>query len=142
MAYLFRDLKKLGWFFMGGKRVTNFVKGGANFSVSTTNHVITCPTGKRWLVIGGRVKRDVSATLGNIEIKDESDNILNHLLTAQGAATNQVSFPLHVTAVDAGAQSLWVPYVMVAGDYVDFTFSVAQGVAAEISLVVLEVDVS
>jgi len=124
------------WTFLGGKLVDNKVVGASNFSVSTTSHKITVPTGKRWIFMYGNVYRDVNtgtATLV-IDLKDSGDELLLWHCVSVAAGTGHTSFPGYSIA------AFKYPFVLEAGDYLEFTFGEAQGAAAYIIARVLEVD--
>lgn len=100
--------------------------------VSTTNFRVTCPASKRWFLIGGVIKRTVSATVIGY-VRDSSDNIL-HKLCDEAAATATTNFPDKDYVTGQG-------FVLDAGDDVSLTFGVAQNASAYASCVVLEVDI-
>jgi len=109
-----------------GRIKYQYVKGGSNFSVSTTNHRITVPNGRKWIVQGGIVNRDVSAAV-TVRIYNAADELLHNLLDV-GAGTGVSYYP----------QNLKKDIMLDEGWYIVFAFTVAQGATAEISLTYLE----
>lgn len=128
----------LQYFFYGGKIVPNYVvkgtaagAGKGNFSTAETEHRITVPTGKKWLLWDVTVYRDVNATLV-VYINNSSDETIIYL-GASGAGTGftslrQVAYPSF-------------PTIMKAGDYVRVVFGANQAAIASIAAVVTEVPV-
>jgi len=104
---------------------------------STTVQSYTVPTGKRWLLFGGHVKRDTqtgTATL-LVDVYNESDKLILRLDT-QANAIATTGYP---NATSAAA--FVFPMPMEAGWYVKITVGEAQGAAAAASCIVLEFDV-
>jgi len=121
--------------FAAGKPVDNNVLGGANFSTDTTHHEITCPSGKRWLVLFGAFNRDVASTIA-IDLYDSADLKLQSLCYV-AAAAGAGNFPM---AASTSAYAQLPMIIMEAGDYVGFVFGVAQTAAAYCRMRVLEID--
>ena len=101
---------------------------------STTVQTYTVPADKRWLLLGGHVKRDTAtgtATLA-VTLHNASDQ---HLVTLASAAdgTTEVAYP----AV-ASVGRLATPFTMDTGWYVKITIGEAQGAAATASCIVHE----
>lgn len=112
------------WTFPGGRRVTNFQTLGA-----VATHTQTVPAGKRWLLLGGSIERDVNATL-QCTITDADDNILIESDT-EAAGTTRVQL--------AGLFKV-LPQVCEAGDKIILTWGAGQ-TTPEISIIILEVEI-
>lgn len=123
------------------KKVDNYEKdatGATALWPADTTYVATCPTGKRWFLIGGVIKPDVNATAMTI-VFNSSDEPL-YQVGYQAASTNQQAL-LKQTADYNHANSHGHPLIMDAGDYLKVTFGAAQTANAYCSCVVLEVNV-
>lgn len=118
----------------GGEILDNLVKGAANFSVSTTNHKITVPTGVRWLFFGGRVNRSANATLV-IRLYESGDEVILQLQD-DAAATGATNYP-NTDKAEMTVPGMPIP--LKAGDYINIVFGAAQGATASCSAIVLEV---
>lgn len=122
--------------FLFGKKNDNYVIDSSTFSESTSEHRYTVPANKRWFLIGGYADPDQNATVG-VAIYDSSDQKLLNLAYA-GAGTALVSYPQSTASTNVPQLSL--PIVMDAGDYLAVVFGAAQAGAAEITCVVIEVN--
>ena len=98
------------------KIVDNFETLGA---VATKSFAV--PTGKMWLVYGGRAERDVGSTLDIQFYNSDNKLIFAFAQVASGATT--ISWGLVFTA---SAQQMNLPVPLDAGDYVKYTWSMAQ----------------
>lgn len=105
---------------------------------STTVQTYKVPADKRWLVIGGGVKRDASQTL-LVEVYDVSDQKIQELVEAT-AATSYVNFFNTSGALPIAASS-GLPLILDADEYILITCGGAQGAGAFASCIVLEVDI-
>lgn len=123
------------------RKVNNYEKDATGSTAhwpDTTHYRATCPTGKRWFLLGGIVKPDVNADV-TIQIKNSSDEAL-HQLHYQAASTNTQAYPKqtadynHQVPQPAG-------FVLDEGDYVEITFGAIQSTNAYASCPALEVDV-
>ena len=119
-----------------GRRLTNYVKGGASFSDSTSLHKIEVPAGKRWFVLGGMVSRDQAATL-SVSANDAAGNKLLQIAYGAAATTgwaipNNTADSLHLRNF---------PLVLEAGETINFSFGAAQSTNAIITMFITEVDV-
>jgi len=117
------------------RRVTNYVKGASNFSESTSEHKITVPTGKRYWIIAGVIGRDQAETL-DVSLHNSSDGTLLYMAD-EAAGTGVINIPNTKNLGPAATG----PIPADAGDYMKFAFGGAQGAAAEITLIVLEVSI-
>lgn len=99
--------------------------------VDTTHYRATCPTGKRWFLLGGAYSRDNSAT-GTVYIYNADDKLIAQI-GYEGAATGRAAYPEY-------AQAKATAWVFDVGDYLEILFGAAQSTAAFASCVVLEVD--
>ena len=116
------------------KKVNNYAidaTGGGLFT-DTTHYRITCPAGKRWFVLSGSVKADVSATV-QVHIFDSSDNIIDRLLY-ESASTTHFVFP-ESEFFTGNAK------IIDAGEYLEILFGAIQGVGAFASCTILEIDI-
>lgn len=116
------------------KKVNNYALDatGGGLWISTTEFRVTCPADKRWFLVGGVVKRNVSSTLIGY-IRDVSDNLLFKLCD-ESAAASTTSFP------EADYQIGTMP-IMDAGEDLTLIFGTAQDAGSRASCVVLEIDV-
>jgi len=132
------------WTFPGGKLLDKIVvKGTAagggkgNFSEDETEHRITVPAGKRWLLFSAFALIDANATL-SVKVYNSSDQCIA-TIGASGATTGMLSFP------DAGAdgelRSGVYPLPLKAGDYIATVFGANQAATAYVGAVILEIDV-
>ena len=103
--------------------------GGAPWT-DTQNFILTVPAAKRGILLGGMTNRDVNSTVV-LDIKDSGAISIDRLLD-EGAATGLKSYPEE--AFFTGTSR-----ILDAGESVSAYFGVAQGVAAYITVVVLEV---
>jgi hypothetical protein len=102
---------------------------------STTVQSYTVPTGSRWFLYGGIVKRDVNtgtATLA-VELYNAAAKLILSLDTAV-AATGTTTYPDTTYTGD-----IMFPIPMAAGWYVKITIGEAQGAAAAATCMVREV---
>jgi len=104
---------------------------GGGLWLSTTNYRVTVPANKRWFLIGGATFRDVSATL-YISLRNSAGNELTRL-DEVGAGTGYRVYP-------QSTQQIGQPYILDAGEDINMTFGVAQGVTAFATCIVLEID--
>jgi len=102
----------------------------SNFD-STTEHKITVPANKRWIVLFGIVYRDADASL-TITVHRSDDEIIG-VLDVASAATGRWAFPRN-----NGNYTPKGPIMLKAGDYIKFTFGAAQGTNAYIGMQYLE----
>lgn len=114
----------------GGVVVTNREELGA---VATKTW--TVPEDKKWLLLGARFERDASATF-NLEIKDEDGNALMNILTAVGAGTSLLQYP--IDCVDPEEVAIWGHLWLSAGMLVVATWGATQ-TSPLVALIVLEV---
>lgn len=103
--------------------------GGAPWT-DTQNFILTCPVNKRWILLGGMVNRSDSSTVV-LDIKDSGAVSIDRLLD-EGAATGLTPYP-------ESSFFTGTPRILDAGESVSAYFGVAQGAAAYITVVVLEV---
>lgn len=100
--------------------------------LSTTSYRAVVPTGKRWILLGGLVNRNVSSTYsGHIY---NSDNKAVMRIANQGAATGLHAYP------ESGFQT-GEAYRLDSGWYLDLAFGTAQDAGSYATCMVLEVDV-
>lgn len=111
------------------------VVGASNFSESTSRHHMDVPSGKRWWLFGGNTNRSASATV-DIYVRDASAN-LKFILQDDAAATGVTCFP-NPTADELRPISMPIP--LEETDYIDFLFGAAQGAAAYVAVIIIEVD--
>ena len=103
----------------------------------TTHYHAECPAGKRWFLIGGNVKRNVSSTV-LVEGFDRNDKVI-YIFCQHAAGTTRVAFPSRaITAVDG--QFGQYP-IFDEGEYLQVLFGTAQDAGSDGSCVVLEIDV-
>jgi len=114
------------------RKLNNYLENATTSFDSTTSHKYVVPVGKRWSLIGGIVKRDVSSTLSVIAY-DSSDNPILEM-SLQGAATALVIWP-------DDARNMFGRCVLDAGEYVHMAFGTAQDTGAYMSCMAMEVDV-
>lgn len=126
-----------------GEKVNNYISdatdngtGNDKFD-STILMEYEVPSGKKWIVIGGIVNRDVSSTM-SVRAYNSSDEII-HQFISEGAATGITTWP-HTTGTTGNMQGVRA-IILDEGDYVKLTFGTAQGASAEASCVVVEVDI-
>ncbi len=115
------------------KKVDNYeadATGATALWPDTTHYKATCPAGKRWVLIGGVVKRDVSSTLDMYVRSSATEALLQ--LDIQTAATGYSAYPNYLRS---DAKTL---IVLDPGDYVEALFGTAQGAGAIASCQVLE----
>lgn len=124
-------MTNIAW--MDGEIISNKVKGASNFSDSTSLHKIPVPTGKRWVLFGGCVNRDASQALDIIVYDADDDPV--YFLDNDSAATGLYPYP---PSQQAELTMCAQPFILLAGWYISFSFGGAQGAAATISAVVLE----
>lgn len=104
---------------------------GTTYWVDTTHCRFTVPAGKRWIILGGIVKRGVAATC-LIYLRDVAgENVLK--IFDEAAAANTKNWPESVYQIG-------VPYVADAGEDITATFGVAQDATSEMSCVVMEME--
>lgn len=121
---------------LAAPKVNNYILGATNFSQDTSTHLWTVPAGKRWYLIAGGIKRDAAQTCV-VHIEDASAK-LYYRLSAVAAGTSWVGFPNDETeGCPKGHEA--VPIIIDAGEIIRVTFGGAQGAAASISCIVLEV---
>ena len=119
------------------KKITTFLENATTVFDSTTSHKLTCPTDKRWFLLGGMTSRDISSTL-DVVIRNTDDEIVSWLEDT-AAGTGTTSFPSSVAATKH--MIVTHPPVLDAGEYIEWMFGTAQDTAAIITCHVLEVDV-
>jgi len=107
-----------------------YLEDASNFD-STTEHKITVPANKRWIILFGVVNRDVNASLA-ITVHRSDDKTIG-ILDSAAAATGRWAFPKN-----EGNYTPKGPIILKAGDYIKFTFSDAQGSGAYIGMQYLE----
>ena len=81
----------------------------------------TVPAGKRWLVYGGYAERDVGSTL-DIAFYTSGDKLIFAFPQVTSGSTN-ISWGIVATA---SAQQTTIPIPLKAGQYVKYTWSMAQ----------------
>ena len=114
------------------KKVDNYAidATGGGLWTTTTTYKIVCPTGKRWVLIGGVINRGVSATV-NVIVYNASDEPIQFLYYA-AASTGTSGYPSSTNAGNG------VP-ILDVGEYVLATFGAAQNAASYMTCLVLEV---
>jgi len=98
----------------------------------TTHYIATVPAGKRWILLGGVINRDVSATV-KAYARDVSGNIILKM-GDEAAGTGYSHYP---------ETAFWIgtPLVLDSSEDVYLQFNVAQGGSAWATCVVLEVSI-
>lgn len=114
----------------GGKFKDNYILVGSG----TSTEQITVPAGKRWLVFAVLGVPDVNATLEAAVYDDANVKLMP--LGSQGAGTSLVVFPDNGGAGELNGGAY--PFPLPAGYYIKFTFGAAQGAAAYVGVIVLE----
>lgn len=104
---------------------------------SDTAQKYIVPAGKRWLLIGGNVNRDVSSTL-LVRLHDAANKVILTLAN-ESAGTGVTVFPNGGTN-DENFRPIG-PIILDAGEYVRILFGTAQTGAAWASCMVIEVGV-
>lgn len=122
------------------RKVNNDVKGGDNFSDSTTLHKLTVPANKRWFFLGGRTVRDVAATL-KIHVHESGGDIIMQFLDDAAQATEEF-YPQSDISVPANLQANGlIKWILDPGECIQFDYGVAQTANSMISCVVLEIEI-
>ena len=88
---------------------------------AVSTKTFTVPSGKRWVVYGGYAERDVGSTL-DIAFYTSGDKLIFAFAQVASGATN-ISWGLVATAT---AQQLNHPFPLKAGQYIKYTWSMAQ----------------
>ncbi len=95
----------------------------------------TVPDGKRWIVLGGIINRDVSSTL-TVRAYDGTNII--HQYCSQGAATSVTTWPSNVNDVNTRNGAAF-PFILDEGEFIRIYFGTAQTGGAYCTCVVLEI---
>lgn len=120
-------------------KLNNYVEDATTNWDSTTEHILTVPANKRWIILGGVVNRDVSTGTASLTITlhDSSDNIIG-LLLFLGDGTGQIAYP---NPVEDKRIMSFSKLVLDANEYVKFVIGEAQGAGAYLSCMVLEIPI-
>jgi hypothetical protein len=106
----------MSWEHAKAKIVDNFETLGA-----VALKKFTVPTGKKWLVYGGRAERDVGSTLDIGFYNSDDKLVFGFAQLASGATT--LSWGI---VYSASTHKLDHPVPLDAGDYVKYTWSMTQ----------------
>lgn len=112
-----------------GKMVPVHILNATTNWDSTTEHTIVVPVNERWLLLGGVVSRNVSAT-AIVTIENSADQVIRSLCV-HPAATGKGEFPSSDESVSNAAPQPF--YIMDAGMKLHILCGAIQGAGAYIS---------